>query len=1241
MKILAIRIKNLASLEGQSEIDFTQEPLKSAGIFAITGPTGAGKSTILDAICLALYAKTPRLVNVKDAEKILEDKSGIKITTNDIKSILRDGAADGFAEVDFVAVDDQHYRARWSIKRAHGKADGRLQSDEVLLTNLNTKQPFNGSKSERQTEIERLVGLNYVQFTRSVMLAQGEFTAFLKASNDEKSALLEKLTGTQIYSEISIKVQQKHSEAKEVLKNLLGQKGGIVILSEEQINNCKEELFDLDASILNLDTKLIGLNKEMDWHKQLSELESTLEITLNEQKNALEQKEAAINREITLNKVEQVQRCREWQKAFKDANQELIKNTTELAVLDLKIKNTLSEKDIIETELNNAKIILQQKDDLFKASVSLFDEAKKLDTQLTEKALQHQKAKSELAELELELEREKTLASTKQSELESLNKTIENIDNWLTTNESRKLIAENKKTIVLKLTQADKDLAQLIQIQKLIEACEKEISSSQEAKNIFEKELEEKNNEFKELQTKFNTINQIILAIDIDNLEKELLSSIEQESDIIRAQTLWNVLYATKSQLADLNNKLEMQIKLHTELEKELPLIEQQLQEAKSSRDKLEITLQKARLVVSVDSLRANLHADEDCPVCGSKEHPFATHNPYENAVLNLLESESKESVDNYERILGKSGKLKNDIISAVKQIDEYRNQISDKEIEVQKNNKNWKETTIHSESESISEDLRIAWLEEKLNLTKSNRADLQLQISDYKNKKNTADGINTDLVKLSQEIDLLSNKIKDEERDIHVSNQSIASNLGNKTLAEKALADTEKELFTYFNNTEWFANWKNNSELFLASIEKFSIEWEINDKKLNETKQEKEKLGLLIDQLQQQLVKYNNDLNNKQLLSAEKSKELEQLIISRNAIFNGEDIKIVENRLSSDLETAKVQSEEKSSKLNEIEQQFIQIKTQKTATENTITYFNNTRIENKNQLENWLKAYNEQQNSAMNSEELDTLLNYSHEWIEKERSELKALNDKLSSINTLFEERSTKLKEHKAKALSQRAFFELVPLIETLTNDKKLLENRKQENNYLIRTQEENLIKLGSLLIEIEKQEKVEDNWHKLYNIIGSSDGKKFREIAQQYTLDVLLGYANTHLYTLSKRFRIQRIKDSLGLQVVDLDMGDDIRTVYSLSGGESFLVSLSLALGLSSLSSSRVKVESLFIDEGFGSLDLVTLNIVMDSLERLHNMGRKVCVISHVQEMTERIPTQIKVNKLSNGKSTVELIG
>jgi exonuclease SbcC len=180
-------------------------------------------------------------------------------------------------------------------------------------------------------------------------------------------------------------------------------------------------------------------------------------------------------------------------------------------------------------------------------------------------------------------------------------------------------------------------------------------------------------------------------------------------------------------------------------------------------------------------------------------------------------------------------------------------------------------------------------------------------------------------------------------------------------------------------------------------------------------------------------------------------------------------------------------------------------------------------------------------------------------------------------------------------------------------------------------------------MMAEIERQRAIEDRWARLAELIGSADGKKFRNYAQQFTLDVLLGYANAHLAQLAPRYQLERIDNpaqpSLGLLVRDLHMGDEKRSVHSLSGGESFLVSLAMALGLASLSSNRVRVESLFIDEGFGSLDAETLRVAMDALDGLQSMGRKVGVISHVQEMTERIATRIVVQPAASGRSAVSV--
>ena len=165
-------------------------------------------------------------------------------------------------------------------------------------------------------------------------------------------------------------------------------------------------------------------------------------------------------------------------------------------------------------------------------------------------------------------------------------------------------------------------------------------------------------------------------------------------------------------------------------------------------------------------------------------------------------------------------------------------------------------------------------------------------------------------------------------------------------------------------------------------------------------------------------------------------------------------------------------------------------------------------------------------------------------------------------------------------------------------------------------------------------------DQWHLLNKVLGDATGKTMRNLAQTQTLKILLHYANSHLKTLNKRYELTAIEHSLDIAIIDRDMADEQRSVNTLSGGESFLVSLALALGLASLSSNKVQINSLFIDEGFGTLDSETLSVAMDALDSLQAQGRKVGVISHVSEMSERVATQVHVAKKPGGYSSVEIV-
>jgi exonuclease SbcC len=278
-------------------------------------------------------------------------------------------------------------------------------------------------------------------------------------------------------------------------------------------------------------------------------------------------------------------------------------------------------------------------------------------------------------------------------------------------------------------------------------------------------------------------------------------------------------------------------------------------------------------------------------------------------------------------------------------------------------------------------------------------------------------------------------------------------------------------------------------------------------------------------------------------------------------------------------------------------------------------------------------------QAQGLDASELAVLLQRDQAWIRNERQALHDLQLGLERARTLHLDAERRLRQHSADAPAvSREQAEVA-----LADGGSELQRKRDalaEQTALIKQDDARRERSRQLLDELEIQRREWELWGGLKELIGSADGKKFRGFAQGLTLDSLLVHANLHLQDLARRYRLQRVPGSdLELQVIDTDMGDEVRSVYSLSGGESFLVSLALALGLASLSSSRTEVESLFIDEGFGSLDQDTLDLALASLDTLQSLGRKIAVISHVQAMVERIGAQVLVEKRGAGQSRVRV--
>lgn len=1244
MKILAIRVKNLASLEGYTEIDFTKEPLKSAGIFAITGPMGAGKSTLLDALCLALFSKTPRHLSAKESGIELQDVASSKIGQGDVKGILRKGCGEGFAEVEFVGVDGNRYKSTWCVKRARNKIDTSLQPDTMSLVNLTTGIPYpEKRKTEVLKEIERLVGLNFEQFTRSVLLAQGEFTAFLKAEKDQKSSLLEKLTGTDIYSEISRLIYEKFRQAEQEYKDLQRQMEGIMLLSPLVIQQLGEQHSAIADQLTGLNTESQSLLAELNWHKSLEVLTNARNEAETIFEYARQEKQNALDRITVLSNAEAVQGARGMFDERTTLINSLQLKVTEQQVLLKTIAELESKIDIELQKLTKAETLLSTSDTENVEAQPMIENAKVLDTLIREKNEQVLLAAKESATALQNREEHAGLIRIKKKELESNTLQFAALTKWKTENEPRKPIAENLQLIISKLADAGTLLLQDKNVEIAIKATNKSLEETTEKIKLLDDTIVQKEKVWSELNNGCIAANEKLSAIPIHAIkasEKLILALIEE---ILPARSCWELLYSNQQEYEHIFSKSEKCKEDIRSQAENLQQINADLEKAQIRKEQSQKILARAQLQIAenVEKLRSQLVDGDPCPVCGSLHHPFSSNDPSLHPLLEGLKKEFDECSEIYNQLLKKYGSIEKSGEALANDRIGFEKELAIKSGKIKELTQHWKAFKIIDACLVLPAAERLAWLDNELIINRGSLKEIQNQADAYDLLKQHVAQQKNDIYLQEKELSVIKESRKDAERIQQNFVAEIKRFNEESTACKRKIDHITRELNPYFTNPDWCRKWQQDPVLFEQKIKAFSKEWY---EKSEAVELHANKGGIVNTELvglQKQMVAFEEVVTNNEVKLSGLQDSLSHLKAERKKLFNGEEIALVEQRLKSKIEDA--QKTVKICKAEKEKTEISLVKSNNNKEQNIIaidTYEKNVAGLN-GQISKWIDNYNLENHSGLDEEAVVTLLVYSTVWIAAERKSLQQVDDAITHAKARLEERVLQLSTHLRKKTS-----DLLPdnILKRQLEIKHLTDaagTEKNEIDFKLRQDAINRQLAGDIENAMQLKWGIYENWQKLNDLLGSADGKKFRQIAQEYTLDVLLGFTNIHLQDLASRYKLSRVPNSLALQVLDHDMGDEIRSVHSLSGGESFLVSLALALGLASLSSNRMKVESLFIDEGFGSLDQATLVTAMNALEKLQNQGRKVGVISHVQEMTERIATQIRILKISNGRSRVEVTG
>ena len=1219
MKILKVELQNINSLRCETPIiiDFESDRFRDVALFAITGATGAGKTTILDAITIALYRKVPRFTNSAGKAGLLDAVSY--------------GANDAMCRVTFEAKNER-FESQWDVRLT--SSSGKLLTnprENVYLKNLSSGRIIAESKTKCEEEIEQITQLTYEQFLRSVLLAQGEFAAFLSAPAREKGNLLQQIAGEEIYKKIGEALSIRIGNEKQELDRIKGKINTDDLLPDETIQELQKEEAELNGTIKKLSGELAKTEVILNWFGKQAELLEK-QVQLGKDKADLEFKQEANRDKLRLlDKHESAEPFKETLDEIIRCEKEIIKKQNRLTEIEAALKNLeIKLTQAVEQE-SICKILLDENERTFKEWQPKLDKVTRLDTEIhnTDKIIGDLRlAVKELIQSTGQLSE---FRLTKTKDQEQGNQRLQIINQYLLANrntpEAEKHVGQWNTGLTLRKSNRER----MITLARGIKQGSNDSAANQTNLEKSEQLFITEKLTLEQLDKELQSIEDLIARNNFDGLmnqNKSLDIQKNQLRELKQLSAAYNEFIKTDGQLSNEKKGYEDSRK---EIHETIGKSEAEIIAATESLHDAERIYELESRISSFEEERKKLEKGKPCSLCGSTEHPYLE----KYATLEISRSKQivaergakleKLKIDKTQadiKLAENTVKL-NACLDKIKATQQAIKDSQDKFNSYNNPKYNITDTQALTDSYQLLEKEQAVILEKitEIQNWQKSKAEKELSLNRTREK---AKALELEIVKLKEKSKTLDDtKLQkgDELKTLSGITEELEAGLIEAFAAYQLTIPTIEETFGFIRQLEEqvaLYNTKSKESVnVLHAINQLQVEIENIDHQVTE----------------------KNDIRRKQEGEISAQNETRSRLYEQRKALLPIEITTESKRseLQKDIDKARQDSEK-------ISKELITIRTDKATLAGENENIDKEQVENRAMLEKVIDIFNEriEQTDFSSREEVAlALLNAD------DKKSFTVLKKQLDEKSIELKTRDEGLKVDLEKLESEHTFS--IPVEQAqddkskLSRQKDIAQNRIGEIRNKFLSDETIRNRNKAIVAEIKSQEEVLKRWQGLMMLLGGSKDA-FNTYVQRLTLNNLINLANIHLYKLNRRYSLELSKtyakgEELNFMLLDHYQTDEPRLVDTSSGGEKFLISLSLALGLSDLASHNVSIGSLFIDEGFGTLDSNTLETVISTLETLQAQGKMIGIISHVDNLKERIPVQIQVLKKNNGVSIVEI--